>query len=729
MFAALLALWIQPPSLMVADLDRMAQARDLAGVRTYYGPGVTKLARDPMSVLKTGGAYGTGRLGWHVVEMKTPQEDKTFAVFSTPLTMEDIGERLFEVKDDRLVKYWNELDDQGWSISHHDFHISFKLLTKEVFIHDTLTVRHEGKEPGQLFFRFSPNYRVKAIDDVATHKLVPFSQAGGIVALGAGVGPERKLTFHYSGIVNQPNFGGSITDRYAMLSDEYWYPGIGRQPATYDADVDVQKGWSVIAQGEKVSQKKTATGETWTYHMALPVSYFSLSAGAFHTYEQLVGNLWFRTWSFKMTPEESRWQAYLYAPIISLYEEFAPYPFSGYGAVDQPNYGDGMLEAYSFNTGQEGSYPNEEPHEPSHTWFGGMLNNTYLRSFWNESFAVFCEGYYYRNISIGDPEERRRAFVSIPSVNASYNSAPLADAPADIGPDASSLGYGKGAYVLQMLEDDLGTDKMAEALHRWVTGSKPGSVGEWEGFEKVVGPSYKWFFDQWVRRPGYANFKVADVVFKDGAVEGHLTFTGPAYKIHAQAMLAYADGSRQTETFDTTATPEGDGFKIKIPSKRRPVLLSIDPEMRILRPINADERPFTAADAVRSMKHYRDLNHNDYLANYQAEPGRLAPSDIKNSFLIGHPDTMPALRDLCKRVGFDVKGTMLTYKGTTIDLRLGGAIAVVPMADGGRCAIGLGTTHLSPNLGNAQVVVFDEYGRFLRGETAQKTVGNLTFRL
>lgn len=710
----------------MAELNRLAQDKDLGGLRRWYGPDVLALKEDPLAVIKTGGSYGAGRFGWQVQALAEPG-GKQYVVFTTPLTIEDIGERLYEFSEGKLVRYVPEAESGGWAISDHQFHLSFRLATKEAFLTDTLTIKHSGPA-SSLFLRFSPTYKVKEISDEDSRQTLPFAQAGGIVALGASAASERHLKLTYSGVVNLPNYGGLITNRYANLTDEYWYPMIARQPAPYEATIEVPHGWSAIAQGEVTSHLKTPTKDTWSYKMDLPVSYYSLSAGDYHTYEQKIGARTYRTWSFGMKAEESRWQCVMYSDIVDFFSRtFYPYPFSGYGALDQPNYGDGMLEAYSFNTGQEGSYPAEEPHEPSHTWFGGILGNTYLHSMWNESFANWCEGLYRRNVRLGNTEERRRAFVSVPEINLLYNAAPIADASPEVGPAAFSIGYGKGAYVLQMLEDEMTTPEMLKAIRRWLSMTAKGRAVEWADFERAVGAKYSWFFDQWVHRPGFPVFTVSDVGYADGKVQGKIKFAGPSYRIHMDALLIYPYGERELKKIDTMEIPDGEGFRFTIPTVRKPKVVSLDPYLHVLRPIQNDERPFNASDAVTKLRIVRDPKTPNYLQFLKGTVAKDGPESAVNTLLIGHPETMPAMKELCKRVGFVVNGNELTWKGTTIDLSRGGALAVVDLPGLGRTAIGLGAVHLPPVTGAAQIALFDEYGRFLRGSTAPKVSGNLVF--
>ncbi|PMW84813.1 hypothetical protein C1X33_33855, partial [Pseudomonas sp. GW460-E13] len=86
-------------------------------------------------------------------------------------------------------------------------------------------------------------------------------------------------------------------------------------------------------------------------------------------------------WSARVPVGQMRPIAALYASIIQFYERFAPYPFSQYGGLDSETYGGGAMEAYSYAT-YGGGLPSEDPHEPAHTWWGGLINNTYFHSFW-----------------------------------------------------------------------------------------------------------------------------------------------------------------------------------------------------------------------------------------------------------------------------------------------------------------------------------------------------------
>jgi hypothetical protein len=423
----------------------------------------------------------------------------------------------------------------------------------------------------------------------------------------------------------------------------------------------------------------------------------------------------------------------LYKPILAFYDKnFAPFPFTGYGALESRLYGGGALEAYSFATYGDG-LPYEDPHEPSHTWWGGMIDNTYLHSMWNESFADFCEGLFRRNVPIGNQEERELAYISDARPQQSYLTATCAEASPWYGSDASSIGYGKGAKVLQMLEEELGTETMIKTMQTWQKENPKGSPGEWSGYEKAVADAthkdYKWFFDEWIRRKGWARFEVKNVKWVQGGLTGDIYFTGDPYKIDCELMLQYADGSREFKKFNTMQEKVGDHYVFLIEAPKHPILVSVDPWRRVLRETRSDEDPIDLQSMMRTVHRYNDPQHADWLAGMGGTSLDAEPKDLTNVFLVGTPDTIPEMALLCGKAGFVVRGNQLTYDKTTIDLNHGGAMSVVDLPNGKHCVVGLGTFKVRPDFGRARTMVFDEDGRFLRGWTEPKTTGWMTFKL
>lgn len=702
-----------PPT--VAQIDALARARNVAGLSALLVP-LPPGARDPFPVLKSGGAYEVGKYGWQAIGL-----GPEFVVVSTPLTSEDVGEILLRRAGSRLAVV-PESDDLGAKILRHSLDVRLRVSEKRAEVVDRISLQTQGN--GTFVFRMSPAYRVTSIVDEHRQK-VAFVQAGGVVLLAKGA---KELTVRYGGIVNLPGFAGSISEREATLVNDYWYPMIARQPASYDLTLHAPKEWTTVGQGTRISDEVGATERTTKFRMDLPVVYFSVSAGPYRSVTEKIGGRSYSVWSPRLDEARMRAQAETYAPIIEFYSKtFGPYPFEGYGALDSPQYGNGgALEAYSYAT--YGGFWGEDPHEPAHTWWGGIVNNTYLDSFWNESFADFSEGLYRREVPIGNREERRLAFASNGAAGGDYNEVALQSAGADRGPVASSLGYGKGAKVLGMLEQWLGSELTTRAMREWVATQPKGEPGEWADFERIVtrhakGKDVKGFFDDWLRRPGYADFDAGATQVGD-RIRIDLKWKGSRFRMPLGVMVQNARGERSfsTEWLNGTDAP------LYVPAGDRPVLVSLDPWRQAVRRIGEDEEPASIERLLERSVRFVDPAHKDWMAGL-GRGGASTLGDVAGKFVVGSPETLPAMRPLCEKAGFSVRGNALTYRGTTIDLTKGGALAVVDLDGGKRCVIGLGKTRLAPVTGRARVALVDDLGRFLRGETEPKTSGRLVLRL
>ncbi|MBC8065506.1 MAG: hypothetical protein H7Y17_11785 [Chlorobia bacterium] len=703
-----------------ANLDRLAKSRDVPGLTAASAPNAWK-GRNPFAVFKTNGAYETGKFGWTAITGTAPWRQK-YVVFSTPLTSEDVGERLFEWDGSRLTKFIDEREDFGWRIGMQGMTVTFDIPAKKVSISCAFPVHTTGKSPN-LMFRLGPNYRVKSVARNLNEPM-KWTQIGGIVMV-AGAKDGEKLSVNYEGIVDRPGYAGSIRPNEALLTNDYWYPMIARKPTPFALMVRGPKTWTAVANGDLLESSIVGDYRVTFFSMEMPISYWSLNIGPYKVVtEELLGRN-YTSWSMALSDEQMKLQPLFFPKIIETMETFGKFPFSGYGSVMTPTYGGGALEAYSFVT--SGYFSGEDAHEVAHTWFGGMVNNTYLTSLWNESFAVWGDGFYFRNARFGDPQQRSFAYIQTPQIDReAFDLAPLNDAPAEIGPAATTLGYGKGAFVLQMLEQELGTPTMIKVCREWLASHDKTVGGEWEGFEKAVnagsGRDMKWFFDQWVRRPGYADFEITGVKFANGSVSGNVAFKGKPYRITCEVLLVEG-GKRQFTNFDL----KSGAFSFPVAGK--PSLVSFDPWRRIMRPIGEDETPVELNSVVRSLRRVDYRPERGWLQGVGGPKSPRGSGGLDGLFLVGTPADDSALRDLYTKAGIMLEGNLLTYQGAKIDLSLGGFVALVDLPGGGRCAIGAGKVRYPPRFGRTRLMVFDELGRFVRGVTEPKTRGNLTFRL
>jgi hypothetical protein len=498
---------------VLEPLDQYAQQRNLAQVQSLATAALLKEKPQVFNFVKQNGSYGVGRFGWHAYELEDPVDHSRYAVFSTPLTCEDMGEQEFAWANGKLTRYVPEAEDFGVKVRDHDMKVHFNLAKQVADFTDEASF--ERTSEGRSFqFRLSDHFVVSSITD-ANGRPVPFSQAGGVVAVKSPAVNQFRLKIAYAGVVNLPQYAGSVTPDEVILAQDYWYPIVGRGAAPYTLTSWTPKGWSVIGQGRRVSQSDSGAEVVTKFRMDLPTVYYSFSAAPFKSATDKIGNFTYTTYSKDATEAGLHEENMLQSAVIDFYNRtFAPYPFPAWETVGSRLYGGGALEAYSYAS-YGGGIPSEDPHEPSHTWWGGIMPNSYLHSQWNESFADFSEGLFHRSRPLGNTEEREKAFIQDSMPQELFKAAVVAEGPGEIGEAAGLLGYDKGAKVLQMLEDELGTEMMLKCMRNWIHSHVPGTLEEWSGFEAAVkrttGKDYGWFFSQWLHRTGWPTFEISNV--------------------------------------------------------------------------------------------------------------------------------------------------------------------------------------------------------------------------
>src|SRR5687768_1620513 len=132
---------------------------------------------------------------------------------------------------------------------------------------------------------------------------------------------------------------------------------------------------------------------------------------------------------------------------------------------------------------------------------------------------------------------------------------------------------------------EFGTENMVQCMRDWIATHPKGVPGEWEDFERVVyrnvgakaDATYRVFFDQWLRRPGWAKFSLTDVRVEGRTLAAKINWTGQPYSLLTDVMVEYAGGQRQ---FSQARLSSSDSITVPVQSGKRPVLVSYDPWRR-----------------------------------------------------------------------------------------------------------------------------------------------------
>lgn len=482
-----------------------------------------------------------------------------------------------------------ETQTDGYRIRHHVLTVRIDPAKARAAVSDRLLLER-AKAPDVALLRISDDFTVTAAG--VDGKPVPFRQAGGVIALRTPRRAKFTVSLTYSGRVKHPSFS-SIEPGHAVLTSYYW-PVIGRLPSTAETTAVVPKGWKAISQGELVEARDGGTNSVWKWANRIPVNYFTLSAAPYHVRSRKVDGIELHTWLLRDEPQLSEGLLDSLSQSMAYYRRrFGDYPYRRYTIVEGgTTMGFAALEGYSFATyGTTMLQPSVVAHELSHTWWGGIVPNTYLRSWWNEAFASWSDDSFsrFRN-GVDALHPADRAWWPAATRVADY---PLATARHDAG-DIDGIAYRKGMVVLRLIEMELGRDGFDRVLRRFIRENSGRDDPDWPDFrrslEAETGRDWSSFFEQWVGRSGWPVLFVRDARWTSAeggyAVSGTLAQEGKPYSLRVPVRIETADGAT-----DLMVQVTGSAAAFEARTEARPRRLLIDPTFEVPRdlgPMNND---------------------------------------------------------------------------------------------------------------------------------------------
>ncbi len=550
-----------------------------------------------------------GQTNWKLSAMPLPKrEGRWLAVFSDFHTCESIGDHIHTLV--KATDGWrfgpeiSERDTKGYRVRDHNLRVTYDLPNSSCRISDDLLIERTSSNSGACLLRLSSDMTVD--EAKLSGKTFPVSSVPGLIVFQPPTAARFTLHLAYHGKVNHPG-SDYITPTETVLCS-YWYPHIGRLPARHGVTATVPKGWTAVGEGELLKRSDDREQTTFTFRNEIPTCYFTLDAGPYVITSRMTGKRKLSVYELK--PQEGRAQKALDSleKCLDYFEKsFGTYPYTHYEVVETVLPFGGALEAYSFSTYSRGLF-GAVVHEVAHTWWGGIVPCPYTKTMWNESFASYSDGLFYRQTSATKPEraltgqhqDRQRGRSAI-----NRYPVPISEAFDTSNGAHSSAGYGKGSLVLSMLEDLLGTETMIKSMRRFRDDHKPGDAADWPDFQravnKVTGKDYGWFFDQWINRKGLPMLKLANVQKKQESggyvMTGEIILDGEPYRLFVPVTVEVDGG----EPFRTTVEVKGATTPIRITMKSAPKTLTLDPAGNLLiagAVVEGDGDPFRVVVAI-----------------------------------------------------------------------------------------------------------------------------------
>jgi aminopeptidase N len=318
------------------------------------------------------------------------------------------------------------------------------------------------------------------------------------------------------------------TDDGAMVVNEPqgapgWFPvnDTPRDKATYDFNVTVPAGSTVMGNGVLLSHRTHGATTTWRWLATTPMASYltTLTNGPFET---RFGRTPFGLPRYDAvdpdalddndTPNPAlAWERLAPEPeIIRFFSSlYGPYPFESVGGIidNAPDVG------YSLESQTRVNYasipdPSTVVHELAHQWFGDAVTPAVWPDIWlNEGFATWSEWIYAERHGGPAAQDRFDELYATPE-----DSDDFADlwfpAPAALPGPADLFGtpvYERGAMTLQALRRKLGDRTFFDLLRTWYRDHRGGNVRTADFIalaERTSGRDLGHFFDAWLYQEG-----------------------------------------------------------------------------------------------------------------------------------------------------------------------------------------------------------------------------------
>jgi len=413
--------------------------------------------------------------------------------------------------------------------------------------------------------------------------------------------PEEDQMFHSQG---QPE------------TNHLWFPchDFPNERLTTEVVVTIPKGFDAVSNGRLLEVKKFPDGRTrlhWLQDKPHTNYLVSLLVGKFDVVN--VGGpdtartgLWMPVYgpigsgdrlreSFKATPE-------MVAMCEKLFDE--PYPWDKYSQAFARDFAAGAMENTSATTfapmfiRSPASFLEATiVHELCHQWFGDLVaykgwEHTWLGEGWaNYSEALWAEhkggadAYQDAVLSKRGSETRsERSFPRFAGMVTNRYSEPD-DRFMQVGRDWV---YDKGGFVLHMLRRRLGDDVFWKGVALYIDRYKY-SCAETDDFRRALedasGQSLERFFDQWIRRPGYASVSLD---YSWNEAEKTLTVVAeqtqkidgdnPAFALALPLDVKLGEGKWDTVYVEMDTRKVEASFRLDA----KPSTIVVDPELTLL---------------------------------------------------------------------------------------------------------------------------------------------------
>jgi aminopeptidase N len=232
-------------------------------------------------------------------------------------------------------------------------------------------------------------------------------------------------------------------------------------------------------------------------------------------------------------------------------------------------------------------------HEIAHQWFGDSVTESDWHHLWlSEGFATYFGALFYEHA-----DGRARFLEVMRDARERYMNDADAVARPVIDPSVTDLfkllnrnNYEKGAWVLHMLRHLVGDEKFFEGVRDYYRHNRDRNALT-DDFRRASelrsGRQLEWFFDEWLREPGFPAYEAAwhwDERSKSLRLRVRQTQKGAPFRMPLDVEFRVGDEVRR-QTIEVKGREESFDFKLDA----RPGSVALDPDEWVLKSLTLRE--------------------------------------------------------------------------------------------------------------------------------------------
>ncbi|GAC1417632.1 MAG: M1 family metallopeptidase [Flavisolibacter sp.] len=456
------------------------------------------------------------------------------------------------------------------------------------------------------------NHKGMTVQAVRGAHITGFTQKNNqlIISLDHNYNPRKQtLRIMYSGI---PSDGLIISNNKfqerTFFADNWpdrahnWIPchDVPFDKASFEFIVIAPAHYNVVSNGYKKEERAWPRQKKLTHWIEeVPLSTKVMVIGAARMavkeFPDSPDSIPITAWVY---PQDSAKGFYDYSVAPSILKFFSsfigPFPYNKLANVQSKTIFGGMENASAIFYSEQsvtGTRIWEDiiAHEIAHQWFGDMVSEKSFSHLWlSEGFATYLADLYISfrygaDSAISRLEKERNEVIKFNQINHHC----IVDTSSNLLSLLNVNSYQKGAWVLHMLRNETG-DSLFQKIIRTFYEQYKGRNADSRDFELVVKnvcrQDYRWFFDQWLYRPGIPEINLGWKFYtRAGPNANHLQLNFKkkgSFIFHRplEIMLIYEDGTNEKKSFDVNK--ENSFFTVRL--KKKPSRIVLDPGKRLL---------------------------------------------------------------------------------------------------------------------------------------------------